>query len=82
MRTIWAEIVVFFPERHHMAKFPGTGEKAVVFLSTNSLIVEFVPLGVKDVDQVLPTYIIAGECQILTLADSFGLIKRGGHNLA
>ena len=32
MRDIGTEIVVFFPERHHMAEFPGPGEKAVVFL--------------------------------------------------
>ena len=54
MHAIGAEIVVFFPERHHMAKFPGAGKKAVVFLGTNSFIVEFVPLGVKDIDQLLP----------------------------
>ena len=80
--SIRAEIVIFLPERHHMAKFPGTGEKAVVLRSGNSLIVEFVPLGVQDVDQLLPAEIIASECQILTKSCFFRLSERCGHNLA
>jgi hypothetical protein len=37
-----------------MAKFLGAREKAIVLLGGNLLVVKFVPLGVKDVDELLP----------------------------
>ena len=54
MRTFWAEVMILLPERHHMAKFFGAREKAIVFLCGNLLVVKFVTLGVKDVDELLP----------------------------
>jgi len=54
VRTFWAEVMILLPERHHIAKFFGASEKAIVFLCGNLLVVKFVTLGVKDVDELLP----------------------------